>query len=104
MKTSIYLENADIKAAVKELGKTNDIGVTFDKVDHQFGLKHDDLARAMYVAKEAGTDDKENVKTLLSLSEENMLKEAYANGEIGREYLERWMDADDIDAIEVAVG
>ena len=58
----------------------------------------------MYVAKEAGTDDKENVKTLLSLSEENMLKEAYANGEIGREYLERWMDADDIDAIEVAVG
>ena len=33
-----------------------------------------------------------------------MLKEAYANGEIGREYLERWMDADDIDAIEVAVG
>ena len=36
MKTSIYLENADIKAAVKELGKTNDIGVMFDKVDNQF--------------------------------------------------------------------
>ena len=104
MKTSIYLENADIKAAVKELGKTNDIGVMFDKVDHQFGLKHDDLARAMYVALLCGTDDKENVKTLLSVPEENMLKEAYANGEIGREYLERWMDADDIDAIEVAVG
>ena len=96
MKTSIYLENADIKAAVKEIGKTNDLGVTFAKVDHQFGLKHDDLAQAMYIAKEAGTDDKENVKT--------MLKQAYANGEIGREYLERWMDADDIDAIEVAVG
>lgn len=103
MKTSIYLENAEINAACDKLGDKNMIGTMFDKVDNQFDLKHDDLARAMYVAVECGTD-KANVKTLLSTDEEKLLREAYAAGEIGAEYLERWMDASDIAKIVVAVG
>ena len=102
MKTSIYIENAEINARCHELGKSNDIGVTFDKVDQQFGLKHDDLARAMYVALECGTDDRENVRTLLSKSEENMLRDAYLNGEIGVEYLKRWMRDDQIEDLDAA--
>ena len=65
MKTSIYLENAEVKALLKTECKTNDLGVAFDKVDAAKGLKHDDLARAMYIAAEAGTD-KGNVASLLS--------------------------------------
>ena len=102
MKTSIYLTDPKIKAAVKDIGKTSDIGVTFAKVDNQFNLKHDDLARAMYVAIEAGTNDPENVKTLLSLDEEKMLKEAYMSGEIGIEYLKRWMTEKELEAIQAA--
>ena len=102
MKTSIYIENAEINACCHELGKSNDIGVTFDKVDHEFGLKHDDLARAMYVALECGTDDKENVRTLLSKPEENMLRDAYLNNEIGVEYLKRWMRDDQIEELDAA--
>ena len=102
MKTSIYIENAEINARCHELGKSNDIGVTFDKVDQQFGLKHDDLARAMYVALECGTDDKENVRTLLSKPEENMLRDAYLNNEIGVEYLKRWMRDDQIEELDAA--
>ena len=94
MKTSIYIENAEINACCHELGKSNDIGVMFDKVDHEFGLKHDDLARAMYVALLCGTDDKGNVASLLSASEKNLLKDAHAKGEIGVEYLARWTDVD----------
>ncbi len=92
MKTSVYITDAKVRAACKELGKTNDIGVMFDKVDHEFGLKHDDLARAMYVALLCGTDDKDNVASLLSVSEKNLLKDAHAKGEIGVEYLARWTD------------
>ena len=99
MKTSIYLTNADIKAACKELGKTNDLGVMFAKVDHKFNLKHDDLAQAMYIAMEAGTT-RDNVKTLLALSEEKLLKEAYVKGEIGVEYLKRWLTDDEIAALD----
>lgn len=102
MKTSVYIENAEINARCHELGKSNDIGVTFDKVDQQFGLKHDDLARAMYVALECGTDDKENVRTLLSKPEENMLRDAYLNNEIGVEYLKRWMRDDQIEELDAA--
>ena len=102
MKTSIYLTDPKIKAAVKDIGKTSDIGVTFAKVDNQFNLKHDDLARAMYVAIEAGTNDPENVKTLLSHDEEKMLKEAYMSGEIGIEYLKRWMTEKELEAIQAA--
>lgn len=102
MKTSVYIENAEINARCHELGKSNDIGVTFDKVDQQFGLKHDDLARAMYVALECGTDDKENVRTLLSKPEENMLRDAYLNNEIDVEYLKRWMRDDQIEELDAA--
>ena len=102
MKTSVYVTDAKVLAACKELGKTNDIGVMFDKVDHEFGLKHDDLARAMYVALECGTDDKENVRTLLSKPEENMLRDAYLNNEIGVEYLKRWMRDDQIEELDAA--
>ena len=101
MKTSIYIENAKINACCHELGKSNDIGVMFDKVDNEFGLKHDDLARAMYVAAECGTD-KDNVKTLLSQPEEKMLREAYLNGEIGVEYLKRWMSDKQIEELDAA--
>lgn len=101
MKTSIYIENAKINARCHELGKSNDIGVTFDKVDHEFGLKHDDLARAMYIAAECGTN-KDNVKTLLSQSEEKLLRDAYVNGEIGVEYLKRWMSDDQIKKLDAA--
>ena len=103
-KTSVYLENAEINARCHELGKSNDIGVMFDKVDQEFGLEHDDLRRAMYVAAECGTDDLDNVKSLLSVPERNMLKTAYCNGEIDRKYLARWMKAEDIDELVVAVG
>ena len=101
MKTSIYIENAEINACCHELGKSNDIGVMFDKVDHEFGLKHDDLARAMYIAAECGTN-KDNVKTLLSQSEEKLLRDAYVNGEIGVEYLKRWMSDDQIKKLDAA--
>lgn len=92
MKTSVYFTDAKVRAACKELGKTNDIGVMFDKVDHEFSLEHDDLARAMYVALLCGTDDKDNVASLLSVNDKNLLKDAYAKGEIGIEYLVRWTD------------
>ena len=94
MKTSVYITDAKVRAACKEIGKTNDIGVMFDKVDHEFDLKHDDLARAMYVALLCGTDAKDNVASLLSLNEKELLKGAYAEGEIGVEYLARWTDVD----------
>lgn len=102
MKTSIYLTDPKIKSACKEIGKTNDLGVMFDKVDNEFGLKHDDLARAMYIAIEAGTNDPENVKTLLSHNEEKMLRDAYMFGEIGIEYLKRWMTEKELKAIQAA--
>lgn len=96
MKTSIYVTDAKVRAACKEYGKTNDIGVMFDKVDHEFGLKHDDLARAMYVALLCGTNEKHNVASLLSIDEKALLEDAYLKGEIGVEYISRWTDASTI--------
>lgn len=92
MKTSVYVSDPKVRALCKEYGKTNDIGVMFDKVDNDLGLEHDDLARAMYVALLCGTGDKDNVATLLSMNSEKLLIEAYKEGEIGSEYLTRWCD------------
>ena len=105
MKTSVYLENAEVRAYIKSLGDAHksDLSTVFIEANNKFGLPHDDLAEAMYIAKVAGTDQG-NVKTLLSTPYENLLRKAYANGEIGREYLERWMSKSAIDEIEVAVG
>lgn len=93
MKTSVYVSNPKVRALCQEYGKSNDIGVMFDKVDNDLGLEHDDLARAMYVALLCGTT-KDNVASLLSVNEEKLLKEAYAKGEIGVEYMARWTDVD----------
>nr|DAO30574.1 MAG TPA: hypothetical protein [Caudoviricetes sp.] len=89
MKTSIYLENAEVKALLKAECKTSDLGVAFDKVDAAKGLKHDDLARAMYIAAEAGTT-KDNVASLLSLGYKQMLESAVDAGQIDAKYLARW--------------
>lgn len=100
MKTSIYLENPEVDAYIWKLGMSHeaDLSVVFVRANHEFGLPHDDLAEAMYIAKKCGTD-LDNVKTLLSKPYENLLKDAYLKGEIGIEYLNRWMTEAEIKAM-----
>lgn len=100
MKTSVYLTNPDVAAYIKKLGDSHetDLSVVFVRANHEFGLPHDDLAEAMYIAKVCGTTP-DNVKTLLSMDYENLLKDAYVKGEIGAEYLTRWMTQEQINAL-----
>lgn len=102
MKTSIYLENKEVDDYIWDLGMSHeaDLSTVFVRANHEFGLPHDDLAEAMYIAKKCGTDDKENVKSLLSKPYENMLIESYKKKEIGVEYLERWMTEDEIRVLD----
>ena len=86
MKTCIY-QRADVKAYLDSI--YHDIGVEFNKANDKFGLKHDDLAEAMYIAAECGVGDG-NIDTLLSTKQETLLKDAFINGEIGEEYMTRW--------------
>ena len=97
MKTSVYLENPEVKAYIKKLGATKkaDLSTVFVRANNEFDLPHDDLAEAMYIAIEAGVSP-ENKETLLAHSEEEMLKQAYCDGEIGIEYLKTWMTDEEI--------
>ena len=52
MKTSVYLENPEVKAYIKKLGATKkaDLSTVFVRANNEFNLPHDDLAEAMYIA------------------------------------------------------
>ena len=97
MKSCVYLENPEVKAYIKKLGASHDadLSTVFISANNEFNLPHDDLAEAMYIAKEAGTDDA-NVKTLLSTPQENLLRQAYMDGQIDESYLERWMSDQEV--------
>lgn len=98
MKTSVYLENPEVKAYIKKLGASHDADLSsvFVRANNEFNLPHDDLAEAMYIAIEAGVSP-ENKETLLAHSEEKLLKQAYYDGEIGIEYLKTWMTDEEIE-------
>ena len=68
MKTSVYLENPEVKAYIKKLGATKkaDLSTVFVRANNEFNLPHDDLAEAMYIAIEAGVSP-ENKETLLEV-------------------------------------
>lgn len=105
MKTSVYIENAEVKAYIKSMcdgvGEEADLGTAFKKANSKFDLPYDALAEAMYIAAEAGTNE-DNVKTLLSQSKEKLLRDAYVDGEIGVEYLKRWMSDGQIEKLDAA--
>ena len=105
MKSCVYLENPEVKAYIKSLndgvGEEASFDSVFVRANNKFNLPHDDLAEAMYIAKEAGTDDA-NVKTLLSTPQENLLRQAYLDGQIDESYLERWMSDQDVARMKAA--
>lgn len=105
MKSCVYLENAEVKAYLKSLcdgvGEEADLGTVFQKANSKFDLPYDALAEAMYVAKEGGVNE-ENAKTLLSVDDEKLLRNAYMDGEIDETYLERWISDSDLQAIKEA--
>lgn len=89
MKECIYLR-ADVaehmataKVAVKTdkgvVYETPDMNTKFAIVDHELGLAHDDLARAMYMAVKCPVN--------LSVDDKARLRKAVEAGEIGQEYL-----------------
>lgn len=91
-KVSAYVSDPKVRALCEKYGKEHDIGTMFAMVDHELGLKNDPLARAMYVALCCGTNERHNVASLLSMDAKALLNEAYANGEIGVEYITRWRE------------